>query len=332
MFHGPGRPLTIEEAPDPRPGPGEVTVRICRCGVCGSDLSMTAHGTIVPYPTGRLGHEFAGEVVEVGRDVSALKIGDRIAAPPLIPCGQCPECLHGHPFFCPQIRANTGGFGEYMCMPADHPLKLPDSLSMADGALIEPVACGLHALRLARVQGGERLLVLGAGSMALAVIFWARRLNLGRIVVATRSAHRNESVMAMGADAALTLDEASPEAVAAALGGPPDIVAECVGKPGLLGRASELVRPRGVVLSLGMCMGPDAVVPAICTFKEISLFFPHGYTFGEYVETARAFDTAGLKPEAMVSDVIALEALPATLEELRAGRKSLKVQVDPTLR
>jgi (R,R)-butanediol dehydrogenase/meso-butanediol dehydrogenase/diacetyl reductase len=331
MFHGPGLPVTVEQVPDPQPAPGEVLVRICRCGICGSDLSMTAKDTLVPYPLGPFGHEFAGEVVEIGRGVNALKVGDRIAAAPLVACGRCEGCRGGHPFFCQQIRNNSGGFGEYLAMPAEHPIKLPNSLSMADGALVEPVACGLHALRLANVQGGERLLVLGAGAMALATIFWARRLNLGKVVVASRSAHRAESLMAMGADVVLTLEEATPAAVTAALGGPPDVVAECVGKPGLLGRAAELVRPRGVILSLGMCMGPDAVIPAICGFKEIRLFFPHGYTMEEYAETARAFDSAELRPDSMVSDVIGLDRLPTMLEELRAGRRSLKVQVDPTI-
>jgi (R,R)-butanediol dehydrogenase/meso-butanediol dehydrogenase/diacetyl reductase len=331
LFHGPGRPITVEDFPEPRPGPGEVLVRVCRCGICGSDLSMTAEGTIAPYPPGRFGHEYAGEVVEVGAGASALKVGDRVAAAPLIPCGRCEGCRAGHPFFCRALRGAAAGFGEYVTLPAEHPLRLPASLSMADGALIEPVACGLHALRLAGVRGGERLLVLGAGAMALATVFWARRLGAGRIVVASRSAHRTQSVMAMGADAMIALEDAAPERLAEALGGPADIVAECVGKPGLLGRAAELVRPLGAVLSLGMCMSPDPMIPALCAFKELRLFFPHGYTLAEYAETARAFDADEIRPETMVGDVIALEDLPAMLEDLRAGRRSLKVQVDPTL-
>jgi (R,R)-butanediol dehydrogenase/meso-butanediol dehydrogenase/diacetyl reductase len=330
-FHGPGRPITIEQVPEPRPERGEVLVRVCRCGICGSDVSMTATDAVAPYPPGPIGHEFAGEVIEIGAGVTELKVGDRIAAPPLIPCGRCEGCIGGHPFFCTALRGATGGFGELMTLPANHPLKLPATLSMADGALIEPVACGLHALRLAQVRGGERLLVLGAGAMALATIFWARRLGLGRIVVASRSAHRHESLMAMGADAVIALDAAEPAMLAEALGGPADIVAECVGKAGLLGLASQHVRPRGVVLSLGMCMQPDAVIPAICAFKEVRLFFPHGYTLDEYAETARAFEADLVRPDSMVSDVISLDSLPVVLEELRAGRKSLKVQVDPTL-
>jgi (R,R)-butanediol dehydrogenase/meso-butanediol dehydrogenase/diacetyl reductase len=331
LFHGPGLPITVEEAPEPRPARDEVVIKICRCGVCGSDLSMTAADTLVPYPTGAFGHEFAGEVVEVGRDVSGLKAGDRVASPPLAGCGECEACRRGALFFCKSPRVMFGGFGEYLAIPASSAITLPRSLSMADGALVEPMACGLHALNLARVQGGERMVVLGAGAMALSMVYWGRRLGLGRIVVASRSAHRQEVLRAMGADAVVALDAEDPNALAGALGGEADIVAECVGKPGLLSRALAEVRTQGTVLSLGMCMHGETVAPALCAFKEVRLLFPHGYTFAEYVQTAKAFEADDLSPDLMVSDVIALESLPETLEALRAGRKSLKVHVDPSL-
>jgi (R,R)-butanediol dehydrogenase/meso-butanediol dehydrogenase/diacetyl reductase len=100
----------------------------------------------------------------------------------------------------------------------------------------------------------------------------------------------------------------------------------------MLARAVEHVRQEGLVLSLGMCLQGDPVLPGVCSTKEVRLMFPHGYTFAELAETAKAFDADAFHPEMMVSDVIALEALPDVLEGLRTGtRKSLKVQVDPWL-
>jgi (R,R)-butanediol dehydrogenase/meso-butanediol dehydrogenase/diacetyl reductase len=331
LFHGPGLPITVETAPDPRPARDEVLIKVCRCGLCGSDLSMTAEDALVPYPKGPFGHEFAGEVVEVGRDVGDFEVGDRVASPPLAPCGDCDACRRGVLFFCSSPRIMFGGFGEYLALPASATIRLPQTLSMADGALIEPMACGLHALNLAQIKGGERMLVLGAGAMAVSICYWGRRLGLGRIVVASRSAHRRDIALAMGADAVVALDGEDPDALAQALGGPPDIVAECVGKPGLLARALHEVRPTGTVLSLGMCSHGETILPAMCTFKEVRLLFPHGYSFAEYVQTAKAFEADDIRPDTMISDVIALESLPAVLEELRAGRKTLKVQVDPRL-
>jgi (R,R)-butanediol dehydrogenase/meso-butanediol dehydrogenase/diacetyl reductase len=332
LFNGPGRPITIESIADPEPGPGELLVKVCRCGICGSDVSMTGEAPLT-LPLGRFGHEYAGEVVEVGGEVQSFRRGDRISALPVAPCGHCEGCRTGNPLFCMNGSFLVGGFGEYMVIPPAAARPLPKSLSFADGALIEPMACGLHALRLARMPRGARVLVIGAGSIALSVIYWARSLGAGKIAVLSRSDHRRDIAMGMGADAVLTFDVEDQGRIVDVLGGAPDIVAECVGKTGMLDLATQHVRRQGVVLSLGMCSYDDRVVPARCTGKEIQLLFPHAYTVDEIAETARAFDSGRVRPDLMVSDVISLEQLPGTLEALRSGRqKSLKVHVDPALR
>ncbi|TVV75848.1 zinc-binding dehydrogenase [Sphingomonas solaris] len=330
IFHGPGTPLTIEDRPLPVPGAGEVLVKVCRCGVCGSDVSMTGDAPFTFAP-GPIGHEFAGEIVEAGSGVAALKAGRRVACLASIPCGACAGCRNGNPVFCLAPRRGIGGgFGEYVTIPAAGALALPESLSFGDGALIEPMACGLHALRLARLDPGAHVLVLGAGSMALSIIYWARRFRAGRIVVASRSAHRREIAMAMGADAFHSFADDDPADLASLLGDGPDLVAECVGKAGMLGEAVRYVRPQGTVVSLGMCQKTEPVMPAMLTFKEVRLLFPVAYSVEEFAETARAFDADGVHPEMMVSDVIGLDALPRVLEDMRNGTHAgLKVHVDP---
>jgi (R,R)-butanediol dehydrogenase/meso-butanediol dehydrogenase/diacetyl reductase len=330
FFHGSGKPITIETIADPRPAAGQVLLRVCRCGVCGSDVTMT-EGPFC-YPIGQLGHEYAGEVLELGAGVTGLRVGDRVAAAPLLGCGRCEGCRLGNAIFCTDREARGFGFAELTALPAAMVIPLPRSLSLADGALIEPMACGLHALRLARLQAGARVLVIGAGAMALSAIFWACRLGAVRVVALARSTDRREVAMGAGADALLSFEEAAePGALEAALGGPADVVVEGVGKPGLLNRAIELVRPQGTVISLGMCMQTEPMLPAACSFKEIRLYFPIGYTVAEFEETARAFDAGAIGAEAVVTDVIALEALPDLLQALRAGARSLKAQVDPWL-
>jgi (R,R)-butanediol dehydrogenase/meso-butanediol dehydrogenase/diacetyl reductase len=235
--------------------------------------------------------------------------------------------------FCERVGYLVGGFGEYMLIPPVAAVPLPASLGFTDGALVEPMTCGLHALHFAGMQPGDHVLVLGAGAMALSTIFWARRLGAGRIAVLSRSAHRVEVAMAMGADAVLGFDEEGERRVVEALGAPPAIVAECVGKPGMLDMAARHVRPRGAVLSLGMCQHGDPVVPAFASHKELRLLFPRAYTVAEFEETARAFDAGTLDPAIMVSETIALDALPEMMEALRGGgRKALKVHVDPGLK
>ena len=329
VFDAETRRVAIETRPVPQPGPDDLMVRVCRCGICGSDISMTSDAPF-NYGSGEFGHEYSGEVIEVGRNVTSHKVGDRIAAFPVTGCGACETCRRGYPFFCAARRSNSFGFSEYAVVPPAGAVRLPKSLSFADGALVEPMACGLHALRLARLEAGARVLVLGAGSMALSAVYWARRLGAGRIVALSRSAHRREMLMAMGADAMAGFDPEERGRIVEALGGPPDIVCECVGKAGMIGLAVELVRPCGTVVSMGMCMQPEPLLPAQCVFKEVRLLFPLGYTTEEFEQTARAFDAESLRPDSMVSDVITLEDLPARLEAMRAGGGGgLKVQVDP---
>src|SRR5690349_15444095 len=112
MFHGPNR-ITIETVADPKPGANEVLVKVCRCGVCGSDIALTGNGSM-SLPLGRFGHEYAGEVIEVGRDVDTVRVGDHVSALPVAPCGKCAGCRYGNPLFCTNAIPQLGGFGEYM--------------------------------------------------------------------------------------------------------------------------------------------------------------------------------------------------------------------------
>ena len=333
-FKGAGQPIVIEDEELPQAGPDDVIVKVRRCGICGSDVSMTGDAPFTFAP-GPIGHEYAGEIVEVGANVKGLRPGLRVACLPTTPCGHCEGCRKGNPIFCTSPKTTHdgrryGGFGEYVAIPAGGAKVIPDWLSYADGALVEPMACGLHAFRMIQVDPGARMLVLGAGSMAMSMVYWARHMGVGRVVVASRSAHRRDLAMAMGADAFHSFADDDPAALLHALGGPPDIVAECVGKAGMLQAAIEHVRPQGKVISLGMCQHVEPLMPAAFTFKEANLVFPVGYTVDEFVETARAFDADRIHPDLMVSDVIALGALPQALEELRGGqRQSLKIHVNP---
>ena len=332
VFNGPDKPITLERVADPEPGPNDVVVKIARCGICGSDISLTSSEGFITYPSrSRLGHEYAGEVIAVGREVSSIKLADLVACRPYYGCGQCEACRGGHSLLCPGVRQLTGGFAEYIAVPATAAVSLPQSVSLSDGALVEPMACGLHALRMARMRPGARILVLGAGSMALSIVYWARRLGAGTIIVVSRSSHRDEIVLSMGGDGIHRFDSDEPHILREALGGQPDIVAECVGKAGMLNRAIDHVCPQGTVLSMGMCQQGEPIIAARCTFKEVRLLFPIGYSLDEFVETANAFDSGHVRPELMVSDVISLDDVPATIESLRSGRKCLKVHVDPHL-
>jgi (R,R)-butanediol dehydrogenase/meso-butanediol dehydrogenase/diacetyl reductase len=328
VFNGAGKPITIENIPDDPLPAGSVRIEVKRCGICGSDVSLTS-GSPFDYATGsRMGHETAGTVIELGQGVTSLKLGDNVAVLPRGFCGHCPPCRAGRPLFCDTGPQQFGGFGERMVITERSGFRFPTSVSMAEGALVEPIACGRRAMRMARLEKGASVLVIGAGSMGMAAVFWARALGAGRIVVVTRTSARHAIALAMGADEAVSLGD-DPAALERALPVPPDVVVEGTGKPGALGEAVSRLRTGGTIVSLGMCTGHDPVVPAFNAFREATLVFPVGYTPEDFSETVRLFDAGRIRPGVAVTETIALSGLPALVEEMRGANAHLKVQIIP---
>lgn len=329
VFKGVGLPLGIETRPDPVPESDEVVLRVGRCGICGTDLTMTDGSGQVYEINSVIGHEFAGEVVATGTKVTRLKVGDRITALPYAGCGQCATCLAGRPNFCAQFRGVAGGFGQYLATPERVAVKLPGTLTLADGALIEPLAVSLHAVALAQMTPGARVLVIGAGPIGLGAVYWARRLGAGRIAVTARTRRAESLAMQMGANLFVLLESAQDwvPAMSEALGGLPDVVIEAVGKKDLIAQAVHCVRPAGTVVVLGFCSVPDSFIPAIAVWKEVTMRFSMTYSIAEFEHVARVLDTGDVECRAMVTDTVPLVALPASFEALRQRTNQCKVMV-----
>lgn len=329
LFKGAGTPLVVETIDDPQPGEGEAVIKVTRCGVCGTDLHMTSgHGNDFPVNS-VIGHEYCGEVVALGKGVDNLKVGQFVTAMPVAGCGRCAPCLAGYPMACAQMQGLVGGFSEYMRIAATSSIVLPDTLTPADGALIEPLAVGLRGIRLAQMPPGAKVAVLGAGSIGLAAIYWARLLGAGKIVAISRSSRRADLALQMGANSFEALGEGEAERVSAALGGMPDIVLECVGAVGMTQKAVELVAPGGTVVSLGFCTSPDPILPSLATWKQVTIKFSFAYDLREFEHSANALDAGHVEPRLMVSRTVGLDAFPDLFEQLRAGANETKIHVDP---
>ena len=329
VYPGEGKPIVIEELPDPKPGPDDVIIKVHRCGICGTDLHMT-EGHQWDFPAGTVpGHEYAGEIVEIGSNVAGLRKGDRITALPSTGCGKCAACRRGNLALCHYAPGVMGGFAEYNRVPASVAVKLPGTLSLADGALVEPLAVGLHGIRVSHIQPGDRVLVLGAGSVALCAIYWARRLGAGRIVAMSRSPRRKQMALDMGADAFAAYGDNEVGEAVELLGGAPDIVYECVGMPGFVGKGIQHAAVYGQVISLGFCTSPDPIMPALAGFKGVSLQFPVGYSLKDFRYVADVMDKGHIDPKRLISRVIPLAELPQALAGLRAPNDETKVHVIP---
>jgi len=329
IYPGAGKPLTLETLPDPTPGPDDVIIKVHRCGICGTDLHMT-EGHQWQFAAGTVpGHEYSGEIIEVGSKVTGFKKGDLITALPSLGCGHCDACYHGNLALCHNAPGVMGGYAEMMKIPASVAVKLPSTLSAADGALIEPLAIGLYAVRMSAIQPGDRVLILGAGSVALCAIYWAKRLGAGRVVAMSRAPRRKDMALEMGANAYVQYGENEGNEIVEALGGKPDIVFECVGSPGFLMKGIQHVRDLGKVMSMGFCTAPDQVVPAVAGFKGVSLQFPVGYSLKDFHYVADVMDKGHIDPKILISSVVTLDDLPNVFAKLRGPNNETKVQVAP---
>lgn len=329
IFQGVHKPLVIESLPDPTPGPGDVVVKVGLCGICGSDLHIS-EDPIFGVPAGAvLGHEYSGEVVEVGSGVTTVRKGDRLAVFPLESCGACGPCRSGQPAWCDKgMVVGGGGYGQFSRVAEHQCVRMPSGVSLADGALVEPLAVSLHAVNVSKMRSGARVLVVGAGPIGLATVFWARRMGAGKIAVTASSTRRAELAMEMGASVFMEPEDNGPEAVSRALGGPPEVVFECVGKPGLIQKCVDHVAARGTVVIVGLCTMPDTINPFAVVSKECVIQPSAFYELRDFETTLDVLEAGILTPHQMITDEVSLGSLPEAFEALKQRTHQCKVIVN----
>lgn len=333
VFQEVGHPLAIQDVPDPTPGEMELVLRVKCCGICGTDLH--ASSTQGGVPDGCvMGHEFAGEIVEVGKGVpDHFEVGQHATSVPAMGCGRCGDCLSGDVMNCSKIKIiglgrEPGAFAEYVRVGSYETLRLPDSLPWDLGALVEPLAVGLHAVKVADLKPGQNALVLGGGPIGLAVSLWLRFFGLRSVVVSEPTEARRSLAIQLGATGTVLGGDDLAEEFYAHAGGPPDVVFECVGLPGLLGQCIELARPRSKIIVMGLCMAPETIVPAVALAKELNLQFVLAYHKKDFSFTIDLLASGRLNPEAMVTHRVGLGGLPAAFEALRNPTTQCKVLVE----
>ena len=329
VMQGLHKPLALETVDDPTPKTGEVVVKVGRCGICGSDLHMTEDPAYAVNKGDVLGHEFAGEVVALGKDAEGLKVGDLVSVIPLQSCGQCAACKSGEVAWCDSFGLQGGGYAEYAVTRPNQCIRLPQSASMADGAIIEPLAVALHGVNMSGMKPGDKVLILGAGPIGLAVAFWARRKGASDVIIQDLATFQEARAMEMGATGFCVSPDDPVGSVERMLGTKPDIVFECVGVPGLIAQAVEQVRKRGTICLLGLCTRPDTFNSFAMLSKEVRLITSAFFTRQEYEEALDALDAGAAEPRALVTDTISLADTPTRFEALRKRTHECKVLIAP---
>lgn len=336
LFLGPGNVQFLSVA-EPRVGPSDVKIRVRAAGVCGTDIQIYrgGQGSAPVTPPVVLGHEFAGEVVEIGSAVTGVRVGDKVCVDPNMYCRLCRFCRIGAKQHCENLRAvginADGGFAEYCVVPEAQALVLTDKVEFHAAALAEPLACCVHGIDRAGIKTGDAVSVIGAGAIGLMMVQLARLAGASFVLVTDPNELRRRKALEMGADYALAGGaDAARQAIFEMTGSPDvDVVIECAGAEAAVADAFALVRRGGTVLLFS--------VPRVEQVHPLRLYdvFQKELTVkGSFINPdtqQRAVDLINrghIRLAELVTDVFPLDEVEAAFQKQMSG-EAVKVIVAP---
>ena len=338
--------LEIEDVPEPVPAEGQVKVRVSRNGICGTDLHEYYDGPIFippdqPHPlTGKampliIGHEFSGVVTEVGAGVTDVTEGDRVSIEPVYRCGHCRPCRSGHYNLCTSVGFHglmaDGGMAEYTVVPTNQLHKLPDSIPLELGALVEPMSVAYHAAILGEVNDQSRALIYGAGPIGIGLWFALRGMGLTEIDVVEPSPVRRNAIEALGAR---TLDPTSvdvAELIADRTDGDGvDAAFDAAGVAPAIESALNCVGERRPLISVAIYEKPLTTPLINLVLRERRIQGTICYTGDDYRAVIALMAKGHYDTTGWVDTIPMSEVVEQGFEELRAGRK-MKLLVDPNV-
>jgi len=329
MTSGPGvRAVAIAEDRSLRPtvleeralGTTEVRVAVAYCGICGSDLHLR-HSEAVSAGS-VMGHEFSGTISETGEAVEGFAAGDRVTVYPFAPCGQCPSCRRGNSHVCMNaavtglgLGMNPGGYAESVVTDASTLVPLPDGLSMEHGALVEPLAVGLHGVAIGEAGPGDTCAVIGAGPIGVMTALALKARGIDDIVVVERNEHRRERMRSYGVEA-VGLEDVHMRVMDMLGGEPPSVVFECAGNPAAPPLAIELVRTKGIVVLLGVLEEPVEISQLVMIIKEAQMRAAFAYTRDDFHEAVQLLADGRLPADDLITGTAPLERAQEMFERL----------------
>lgn len=339
VFRGAGQPLSVETVPDPVPGADQVVIEVVHAGICGSDLHMaesehTASGLI-------FGHEYAGTIAALGSGVTGpWKVGDRVTALPLFAChrAECSACSADLPAICPDnLFAGTnilaqGAYAQYVGARATMLQRLPDGVSFAEGAMVEPLAVGHHIVSRADMPDDAAVLVLGGGPIGIAVTLFAAMAGAKHVIVSERSPERRALAAAIGATGVIDpmADDVGAAFARLTGGRQPQVVFECVGYPGMLDQAVRLAAVRGQVIVAGVVFEQDTFLPILAMGKEVTIRYSQAYAERDFEAVIDAIARGRIAPAPIHTSTVSLDELPTAFAALHGNPRECKVLISPS--
>jgi len=346
LLKAPGE-IVFEEVPIPQISEDEVLVEVKICGICGSDLG--AYRTAELFKPGTfLGHEFSGVIAEVGNKVEDWKQGDRVVVYPMYICGECyackrgrlSECEHGfeHAIGSNPGREEAGAFAKFVrvTIPQKRLYSLPEGVSFEEGALVEPLACSLHAVRMSAFRLGDKTMVLGAGVIGLGVIAHLKTAGAGLIIAVEPLENRAEVASQLGADYVFNpqnvpAPKLKEEVLKLTNGIGIDVVFDCSGIPGAFQNATSFLRRGGQVLVMGIITTEVPIVPVNWVMNEWGLQFSMCYWIDEWPIVIELLRKGVLPFKEMITSKIKLGDIveQGFNKLLKPGHKEIKILVEP---
>jgi 2-desacetyl-2-hydroxyethyl bacteriochlorophyllide A dehydrogenase len=314
------RTLRVQEVPVPTPVGADLLVRVVATGICGSDLA--AYRGTHPYKKAPavLGHELVGVVTALGPEASGAEPGDLVSSAAFCPCGVCPSCRRGEVNLCPDRRSMStpgwdGSFAEFVVLQPATTFVLPGAVSPRQGVLVEPLAIGRRAMRLAEGRGGT-VVVLGAGTIGLSCLLSARRLGFARVVTTDVGPAKAARARAAGADDHL---DAAEQDVAVALRGTADVTVVASGHPSVMAEALAVTRPGGLLVVVSYFDGPRSVDLNGMVSAGLTVAFSALATPEDFTDVIRWLAAGDLDPAPLVSHRFPLEDAQEAMALLDSG-------------
>lgn len=330
--------LVVGEVEKPRTGAGRVVIEVGACGICGSDIHYYDSGE----PKGLvMGHEFSGTVVDPG-DRTDLKVGDKVTGLPISPCGKCDACKSGNPQYCRYTwneavglsLENSGGYAEYTSCRADMVRKLPDEVSFEEGTMVEPSSVALHAVALADIKVGAKVLVIGGGIIGLMACEFAKLEGASYVcMLETNMARAKKSVTIGKADEYYNaLDAGTIGKLSEVSKGGFDIVIECCGNSSAVSEAIMTVRPGGKIILVGVSMAPVTIPTVAAVMGEVTIIGAIAYTEKEFDTCIDLISRKRINVKKYIDDVVPLEKAQESFERLTSGKDAaVKIVFKPNM-
>jgi len=336
VIDAPGR-IRVDNVPDPTPRPNEVLVRVGACGICGTDLHIIdGDSPLARYPV-IPGHEFAGEVVALGYDIAQgngngeanITVGSRVAIDPNLYCGHCDFCRTGHENLCLNYAAlgvtMNGAIAQCVAVPMSSAYLLPNSMSLREGALIEPVSCAVHGMHSLNPRSGDTFLIVGAGTMGLLLLQLALRGGASRVAMVDVNTQRLASAEELGAtrtykDIERALADESPGF---------NCVIDATGVPAVIENAFMAVKRGGKFMVFGVASNEARI--SLSPFRiyndEITIVGSMAILFS-FQAALDLISSGVINTEAMLTKALPLQDFLEALDMVRYG-KGVKTQILP---